>query len=327
MSVSVSRSTMLAGVAATAAAAAAGFPRIASAQAMPLAMAGVSSDLFAEPFYAEAAGAFAKAGFTVTPASTLANAGAVATAIAGGTFQLGTGDLVSGVNAILAGVPIVLVAAGGLYIEKTDQASTILAVTTDSPIKTPKDLIGKTIGVPTLVGLSTACFKAWLPAHGVQVSQVKLVEISQPVTVPALQRGTLDAGLLSEPFVTFAKGQVRSMGSPFDVAADLSPAKQFTVSAWYANKPWFEADPARAKAAIQAIYETARWANANRDATFNVLVQKLQLDAEKAKGMERTTYATSLTPGLIQPVLTIAEQNDMFKGATPAAASLITAPK
>jgi NitT/TauT family transport system substrate-binding protein len=317
------RSTILSGLAA--AAATAGMPRIARAQSTPVHIAGVFSDLFAEPFYAKDAGAFAKAGFDVDAIS-LNNAGAVAAAIGGGTLQLGTGDLVSGLNAINAGVPIVLVAGGGLYNERTDGASTILAVTTDSPIRTPKDLVGKSIGVPTLVGLSTACFRAWLPAHGVEESSVKLVEIPQSSTVPALQRGTIDAGLLSEPFVTFGKGQVRSMGSPFDVAADLSPSKSFCVSVWYASKPWFEADPARSRAVLGAIYDTARWANAHRDDTFGILVRDGKLDADKARGMLRTTYATSLTPALIQPVITIAMQNKMF--AKPVdAATIITGPK
>lgn len=307
------------------AAAATGWPRAARAQTKTLQVGGVFSDLFAEPFYASSAGAFAKAGFQLN-STVLSNAGAVAEAIGGGTLQLGTGDLVSGVNAILGGVPVVLIAGGGLYVEKTDENSTILAVPSDSAIKTTKDLAGKTIGVPTLVGLSTACFRAWLPAHGVDLSTVKLVEIPQSETVPALQRGTISAGLLSEPFVTFAKGQVRSMGSPFDVAADLAPDKQFCVSVWYANKPWFEEDAARARAVVSAIYDTARWCNTHRDATFDILVRDGHLDPQKAKGMERTTFATSLTPALIQPVLTIAERNNMFKKPAVATA-LITTPK
>ena len=124
---------------------------------------------------------------------------------------------------------------------------------------TPKDLIGKSIGVPTLVGLATACLRNWLPAHGVDVNSVRLDEIPQSTTLPALQRGTMDAGLLSEPFVTFGKGLVRSVGSPFDAAADLAANKQFCVSVWYASKTWFEADPARARAVVAAIYDTARW--------------------------------------------------------------------
>jgi NitT/TauT family transport system substrate-binding protein len=309
---SIPRSTALVGLAGGFAAAA--LPQYARAQTTTVRIAGVFSDLFAQPFYAKDAGAFTKAGFDVQTDS-LNNAGAVAAAIGGGALELGTGDLVSGVNAINAGVPIVLIAGGGLYNEKTDSDSTILATASGSTIKTPKDLVGKTIGVPTLVGLTTACLRAWLPAHGVAETDVKLVEIPQSAALPALQHSTLDAGLLSEPFVTFGKGTVRKIGSPFDVAADLAPNKVFCVSVWYANKSWFEADPARAKKIVQAIYDTARWANSHRDDTFGILVRDGKLDADQARGMLRTTYATSLSVDMIAPVITIGTQNKMFAKA------------
>lgn len=289
----------------------AAFPRIASAQTTTVRIAGVFSDLFAEPFYAKDAGAFAQAGFAVDPISQY-NAGAVAAAIGGGALEMGTGDLVSGVNAINAGVPILLVAGGGLYRDPADEGTTILAVTNDSPLHGPKDLAGKTIGVPTLVGLSTACVRALLAANGVADAAVKFVELPPPTVIPALQRGTVDVALVSEPFVTFGKGLIRSISSPFDVAAQRGKTKQFCVSVWYASKSWFEADPARARRAIGAIYSTARWANSHQDATFDILVRDGKLDADKARGMARTIYATSLTPDVVQPALDIAWQTKLI---------------
>jgi NitT/TauT family transport system substrate-binding protein len=315
-----SRSTVLTGLAAAVAGAA--VPRNARAQNTTLRIAGVYSDLFAEPFYVKEAGAFAKAGFDIE-ANSLNNAGAVAAAIGGGALELGTGDLVSGVNAINAGVPIVLIAGGGMYRERTDGVSTILAVANDSPIRTPKDMIGKTVGVPTLVGMTTACVKAWLPANGVDISTVKFVELPASSAMPAILRGTVDVTLISEPFVTFGKGLIRIVGSPYDIAGDRAPAKEFCVSVWYASKAWIEEDPARAKRAVAAIYDTARWANTHRDETFAILVRDGHLDGDKAKGMMRSTYATSLTPALVQPVLDIAMQNKMFSKPVDAAA-LIT---
>jgi NitT/TauT family transport system substrate-binding protein len=291
--------------------AAAAVPRLASAQSNTIRVAGVFSDLFAEPFYAKDAGAFAKAGFDVQSTSQY-NAGAVAAAIGGGSLEMGTGDLVSGVNAINAGVPILLIAGGGLYREPADSSTAILAIAVDSPLRAPKDLVGKTIGVPTLVGMTTACTKSWLTLHGVPESSVRFVEMPPTLAIPALQRGTVDAALISEPFVTFGKGLVRSLGAPYDAAADLAKGKQFCVSVWYASQTWMEADPARARRAVNAIYDTARWANSHHDETFDILVRDGKLDPVKAAGMQRTLYATSMTPEIIQPVLDIAAQNKMF---------------
>ena len=300
----IARSTVLAGLGAAVAGTA--IPRIARAQAtpIPLRIAGVFSDLFAEPFYINDAGAFAKAGFDVQTTS-LNNAGAVVAAIGGGSLEMGTGDLVSGINAINAGVPIVMIAGGGLYSDKLDTGTTILAVLSDSPVRDPKDLIGKSIGVPTLVGLTTACLRAWLPAHGVDLASVKLVEIPQSSVVPALQRGTLDVALLSEPFLTYGKGLVRSVGYPFEAATSLSPAREFCVSVWYASQSWFQSDPVRAKTALQAIYDTARWANAHQAQTLAILAQNASINPDLLRGMVRVEYATAATPATLQPMLNI----------------------
>jgi len=304
-----SRSAFLA--AAGSAAAAVALPRAGRAQSDQLRVAGVFSDLFAEPFYANAAGAFAKRGFGVTPTS-LNNAGAVVAAIGGGSLEMGTGDLVSGINAINAGVPIALIAGGGLYRSPIDAPTAIIAVGQDSPVKTPADLAGKSIGVPTLVGLTTASLRAWLPEHGVPLASVKLVEIPASAGVPAVLRGTIDATLVSEPFVTQFKGQIRGVGFPYDAIAEHAPTKQFCVSVWYASKPWIDQDRDRAHRALQAIYETATWANTHHDETFDILVRDGHLDADKIRGMSRVQFATSLTPDAIAPVVTVAEAAKLF---------------
>ncbi len=230
---------------------------------------------------------------------------AITAAIEGGSLELRVGDLISGVNAIVAGVPILLLAGSGLYLASAP--INILAVAKDSSIRKPRDLTGKSIGVPTLVGITTAALRAWLPQNGVDMATVKVVEIPQSAVVPALQRGTLDCALLAEPFVTPSRGEIRDIGHPFDIIG-----KQFLLSVWYARRDWIEADRDRAKRAVAAIYDTARWANAHHADTFAILVREGQLDAEKLHGLTRTTYATSLTPAMVQPVLDIATQYKIF---------------
>ena len=180
----------------------------------------------------------------------------------------------------------------------------------DSPIHPPKDIIGKSIAVPTLVGLTTSCLRTWLPEHGVPIESVHLVEMPQAAVVPALQRRMVDVGLLGEPFTTISKRTGRTVGDPMN-AADHA-RKEFLISVWYASKKWIEADQERAHRTIAAIYETARWANTHHDETFEILVRDGQLDAYKLKGMSRTVYATTLTPGEIKPIFDIAEQYKIF---------------
>jgi ABC-type nitrate/sulfonate/bicarbonate transport system substrate-binding protein len=274
-------------------------------QLTKLRIGSVFADSYGTPFFAKTAGTFARAGFELD-LNNMANSGAVAAALGGGSLDLGTGDLISGVNAIIKGVPNLLVAGLGLY--RSEDAGIILAVDKNGPIRQPRDLTGKTIGIPTLVGLTTASLKNWLPQNGVDVATVKLVEISQAATVPGLQRGTIDCGLLGEPFLTPNKELIRDVGHPLDAVA-----KEFVQSVWYAAKAWVDADRERARRAIAAIYETARWCNAHQAETFQILVNEAHLDGEKLKGMVRTPFATGpLTVAMVQPVLTAGYNGKIF---------------
>ena len=265
----------------------------------------VFADSYGEAFYAKDAGTFAKAGFDLH-VDNIANSGATAAAIGGGSLDMGIGDLISGVNAIIKGVPNLLVAGCGVY--RSADPGIILAVAKDGPVKEARDLVGKTIGIPTLVGLTTASLKVWLPQNGVPVDTVKLVEISQATTVPALQAGRIDCGLLGEPFVTPNVALIRDVGHPLDAIA-----KEFVESVWYASKAWVDADRDRARRAINAIYETGRWCNAHQAETFQILVRDAHFDGDKLKGMSRTTFATGpLTTAVVQPVLTAGYNGKIF---------------
>ena len=82
--------------------------------------------------------------------------------------------------------------------------------------------------------------------------------------------------------------------------------------AWYASKSWIDADRDRAHKIVQAIYDTARWANTHRPETFAILVRDAKLDGDKVKGMGRVTFATALTPAIMQPVLNAGYQFKIF---------------
>jgi NitT/TauT family transport system substrate-binding protein len=279
---------------------AATFPRRAGAQANKVRVAAPFSDTFGAPFWAKDAGAFARAGFDIEVTS-LSNAGAVAAALAGGAVDLGIGDFVSSTNAILKGLPIQLIAGCGLYL--ASEPNSIICVPKDSPVKSVHDLEGKSCSAPTLVGLTTASIKAWLTQNNVDPDKVKIVELTSSSAPAAVLRGTVDAGLLAEPYYTPVKDQFRDIGHPFD-----SISKEFLVSAWFANHSWVEADHERAKKVIAAIYETQRWANAHHAETLAIFADRTKLNIESLRPMPRTHYATQLLPSYVQPVLTTAEK-------------------
>ena len=113
----------------------------------------------------------------------------------------------------------------------------------------------------------------------------------------AIERGTVGAAHFGEPFLTAAGPAVRRFATPYDVIG-----KRFLISDWFTTRGWLSANPAIAKRLIDAIYATARWTNANHDASALILSKYTKIDADLIRKMSRVNYATSLGPQLIQPV-------------------------
>jgi NitT/TauT family transport system substrate-binding protein len=278
--------------------------RLARAQGTKLRIAAPVSDLFAEAYYLRDAGTFAKLGYDIE-VSSLSTPSAVAAAIAGGAIDLGIADLVNPVAAILKGVPLQLIAGGGLY--QASNPFQVLAVAKDGPLKLPGDIEGRTVALPQLGGIGLAALRAWMAQKNVDGSKVKIVELTQSSMTAALLRGTIDAGVIGEPYLVPNLASIRDIGHPLDAIA-----KEFLVTGWYAQPTWVAQDPNRARHIIAAIYDTARWANAHRTETLAILAREGKLELDKVTEMRRAVYATSLTPSLIQPVLDIGTQFKLF---------------
>lgn len=264
---------------------------------LPLRMATPGGDTYAEPFYLQDTGVLAKAGFDGS-VTALNNAGAVTAAVAGGSVDVGIGDMIGIANAVEHGIPIAVFAGAGLY--STNVATTFLCVEATSAVRQAKGLEGKTVAVVTLVGLGTSATKAWLTQNGADLSKIRFIELPQSEMPPALQRDLVSAAVIVEPFFTSVRSEIRVLGKPYDAVA-----KEFLICQWIATRDWLAKNAAAARRLVGVIYETARWANAHHDESLPILAKYNKLDVDKVRGMARAAYATTLDSGLIQPVIDV----------------------
>ena len=267
-------------------------------EATPVRIGFVLGDTYSEAIYGQQGGLFAKAGIDAQ-LTVLSNAGAVAAAVAGGSLDVATGDIVSLSNAINHGVAVTLIAGGALY--SSAAPTTLLCVDAASPIRTAKELEGRSISVITLVGLGTASTKAWLSQNGADPAKVSFLELPTSSMQPALDRGQVAAAVIGEPGLTSVRDKVRIIGKPYDAIA-----KSFLISEWFTTPDWLAHNGALAKRVISAIYATARWANAHQEQTLPMLAAYLKLDPQNLHGTTRAVYATRLTATDVQPVIDVA---------------------
>lgn len=118
---------------------------------------------------------------------------------------------------------------------------------------------------------------------------------------PAVGRGTIAAAMISEPFLSAARDDVRPFAKSFDAVA-----KQFLLNAWFARRDWLAANPDIARRLFAAAIDSARWANTHHAESAAVLAKIAKLDPTTITAMTRASYATSIEPRFMQPILDVA---------------------
>jgi NitT/TauT family transport system substrate-binding protein len=257
----------------------------ANAQTPPASLIRIGStpnDSYAEPFYAEDRGFFARDGLNATVEPFATGAGVTA-ALAGNAIDVGITNPISLANAYEHGVPFVF-----------------FAVAADSPIQQAKDLNGKTVGTTAIRDSNSLHVVAWIDQNGGDSSTVHLVELPFSAMAPALKRGTVAAVPIAEPTLSavLKEGGVRIIGHPMDVYG-----KHFMVGGWFARPDYLVANAALMRRLRATIYSTAVWANAHPDESAVSLAKYAKLDPEVVRTMNRSPYGTALTPDMLQPYL------------------------
>lgn len=301
-----------------AAAAAAAGPTIVVAQPMTkLRVGAATNDTFGNGHFGQEVGIWQKNGFDLELID-MPNSQAQVTAAAGGALDVGMADMIQLGAPIEKGVQLGYFAGGSLY--RTEGPQTLLVALKDSPIKVPKDFEGQTIGVVALNSISSMSVTEWLKHGGADMSKIKIFELPFSTMVPALQRGTVAAAFLAEPFVSGAKNDVKVLASTYDTIA-----KSFYIGAWFCPKDWPTKNPDVLRRFTAAVYEVQRWCNAHHDETAVFLSKMSKIDLDRVKAMTRCVWATNIDPKLMQPVIDLAVKYGLLHQRVDAADLIVRA--
>lgn len=268
------------------------------------------SDSFAEGIYAQGGGFFKDAGLNVELIS-LANSGALGAAVAGGTIDIGVGNVIAVANARASGLQLAIIAPSALVISK--EPATVLIAAKNSTFSTPKDLEGKTIASIEVRGTMQSSIREWLTKSGADASGVKFVEMPFTVMAAALNAGRVDAAMIGEPALTAAKPLVRIIGNPYSAVAP-----EWYLNVWFATASWIEANRATAHAFAAVMAKTAVWANAHHAETGVMLQKFLPLTDDVLAKMTRVEYGTKLDTKYMQPILDTAAKYGVLKAPVDA---------
>jgi NitT/TauT family transport system substrate-binding protein len=155
---------------------------------------------------------------------------AILPAVLSGQYQFGFSNTISLLLAKSQNAPVKVVSNGNNSTGVDGEDFAGLFVKADSPIRSPKDLVGKTVAANTLKNIVETSVRASVRKDGGDAAAVKFTELPFPEQVPALEAGRVDAIFVVEPFQQAAVGaKARKIASSYvDAAPDLTVAMYFT---------------------------------------------------------------------------------------------------
>src|SRR6185312_16114809 len=272
------------------------------AQTAPVRIGTAGQDGNASEYYAADLGLFKKYGLDNVDIQTIrrGSGAAIVAAIAGGALDIGEADLMAIAAAKEHGINLTILWPSAISV--SDHPTNALLVAVNSPLRSAKDLIGKTVAVPSLEGPNAMAMRTWLDQNGVARTSVKFTEIPMVEMAVALERGTVDAAYPTEPSVTAAvnTGKVRVLAHPWDAIG-----KRWVITAYVASEDWVKKNPVAAASFAKAIRDAQVWANRNHDKSAVIFQKWSQMSMETIQSMTRSTYAEKLDVALIQPILDV----------------------
>lgn len=269
----------------------------------------VPADVSAQPYYAEDQGFFKKAGLAAE-ISVLGNGAEVIAALVGGQIQFGAGGTPSIAAAHERGIPIVIVAPAGSY--SVTRRTHGLVVRSDSPMRSPHDIVGKTIGGAGVKTLGDVCLQAWMAKNGIDPSSVKQIEMTYAAQTAALFGGRIDGASLEEPYLSTALAQGgRIFANVFDAIAP-----QWVEGAFFCTYDYAKANADIVRKFADAMAQAAVWANRNPAEAWNVLDKYAKTTT--APGAQHVLYTTKLQASDFQPLIDASAKYGVLQKSIPA---------
>lgn len=246
-------------------------------------------------------GIFEKAGLKIEPQQAEGGA-ALVPAVLKNQLQVAYSNVISLMLAQQQGLPVQVVANGALQVApgsgpQTGRTNEAVVVAHGSPIRSAKDLNGKTVAVNALKNIEEVLTRYSIDQAGGDSSTVRLIEMPTSQMLPALQKGRIDAANVIEPYQTMAADAgVRTLLRPFTDMPD--PATNTSV--YFASKQFMKQEPELMRRFTMAMNESLDYAQAHPEEARGVVPTYTKIEPDLVKRMVLPYWTPKLNVGSIK---------------------------
>lgn len=227
---------------------------------------------------------------------------AIAPALASGALNIGWSNVVSIFQGHQAGFDYQFIANGAINKRNTHEVFG-LQVAADSPIKSAKDLEGKTCASNTLRNIIHVSGLHWIDHNGGDSSKVKWVEIPFPQMEPALVTKHIDAFVAVEPFVTVpskVNKSTRVLGYPL---GGIAP--RLLIASYFSSEAWIDKNVEVVQGFIGALNRGIDAHNADTERAKATIAKHTGLKREFLKEMPLPAFEKKILESDLQPMIDV----------------------
>jgi NitT/TauT family transport system substrate-binding protein len=267
----------------------------------------------AQAFVAQDMGFFQKAGLDVQMLPVNSGASSMA-ALSGGSLDISFGDSIGVPEAHVRGLPYVFIASG--IVDTVKAPGLQILVTAVSPIRTGKDLNGKTVAVSSLRSMSQVTISAWTDGNGGDSKTVKFIEYPIPQMANAVDKGTVDAALPPEPFMTSAVDSGMRA-----IVFEKGALHEFMISGWLADPAWIAANRDTVTRFVAALYMANQYLNRHplQPEVAEILAKYTKIPPESIQHLRfLPQFGSTVDPKQLQPMIDAAAKYGFVDRAFPA---------
>ena len=183
----------------------------------------------------------------------LAGGPEIVSQVATGQLQLGGAGMgAAGFNAVVSGLPVEYIAP--LHSGYVEDYFVVRKALWGKEVKRIADLKGRTVALNVRGAAVEWMLDLALRRDGLTIKDVQVKLMPFPDMVPALESGSVDAAILSEPFPTLAEEK----GIAVRPLTKAPGAKPVPITAIFWNKEWAAANPDLANRVMVAYLKAAR---------------------------------------------------------------------
>jgi NitT/TauT family transport system substrate-binding protein len=264
-------------------------------------------------FIAQEHGFFKDASLDINAIAMVGGA-AIQPALASGALNIGWTNVVSTFQGHLEGFDYRFIANGAIAKRGTNEVFGV-QVAMDSPIKSAKDLAGKTIATNTLSNITQAIGQHWIDHNGGDSSKVKWVEVPFPNMEAAVVQKHIDAFVAVEPWVTVpskVNQKTKVLGYPVG-----GIASRFLIASFFSTEAWIQKNGDTVKAFIAALNRGIDAHNADLEAAKPIIAKYTGLAPDVLKLVTLAAFEKKILEADLQPMMDVALRYKMIAKKFP----------